>query len=126
MVGDTDVDGERREFEQVAGQLYDELRAWRARHPEATLDEIVQQAVPRRQRLMGLLLEQLACQHGRGEVAEGLACEQCGRPLEYKGRQRRQVEHIEAAVELTRAYYYCPHCESGLFPPGPSAATDEA
>jgi hypothetical protein len=111
-------------FQALAMELYGELRQWREEHPEASLDEIVQQAIPSRQRLMGVWLGQVACQHGTGEVAEGLICERCGHPMVYKGRSRRAVEHLEAEIELKRAYYYCPHCDQGVFPPGPPTETD--
>ena len=114
---------ERQAFQQLAAELYDEMHRWRAEHPEASLDEIIQQAALRRRQLMALWVEQLACQHGTGEAAAGLRCEKCGGPLVYKGRSRRQVEHIEAEIGLNRAYWYCPHCEGGVFPPGPPPAT---
>ena len=63
-------------------------------------------------------LEQLACQHGHGEVVEGLICERCGRPLVYKGEPQRDIENLEGEPRLKRAYYHCPHCEGGVFPPG--------
>jgi len=106
-------------------QMYHELYRWREAHPEASFDEIVQQVTPRRQRLMGLVVEQLACQHGRGEVVAGWRCEECGAALVYKGRSPRQVEHLEGETPLHRAYYHCPHCESGLFPPRSSVETDQ-
>jgi len=106
-------------------QMYHELYRWREAHPKASFDEIVQQVTPRRQRLMGLLVAQLAGQHGRGEVVTGLCCERCGQALVYKGQSPRQVEHLEGETQLQRAYYHCPHCESGFFPPRPSIETDQ-
>ena len=114
---------ERQAFRKLAEQLYDEMYRWREEHPEASLDEIIQQAALRRRQLMALWVKQLACQHGTGEAAEGLRCEQCDGPLVYKGRTPRRVEHIEAEIDLNRAYWYCPHCEGGIFPPGPPPAT---
>ena len=67
---------------------------------------------------MGQLLAQLACQHGDGEVVEGVSCPECGQAMSYKGSPRREVEHLEGEMELVRAYYYCAPCEGGLFPPG--------
>jgi hypothetical protein len=106
-------------FEQLARELHEEMYRWREEHPGASLDEIIQQAALRRRQLMTLWVGQLACQQGTGEVAEGLRCEKCGGPMVYKGRRR--VEHLEAEVDLNRAYWYCPHCEGGVFPPGPSS-----
>jgi len=108
-------------FEEMCEELYQ----WRERHPEASFDEIANQVTPRRQELMGTLLAQLACQHGQGEEAEMLACEECGQPLVYKGKPPRGVEHLEGETKLRRAYYHCPHCKGGIFPPRPAVEVGE-
>jgi hypothetical protein len=95
----------------------DELYEWREKHPDASLDEIVAQVTPRRQRLMGEWIGQLACQEGNGTVVEGLSCPCCGQVLVYKGDPPRKLEHLEGETELKRAYYYCPACQQGIFPP---------
>jgi len=110
-------------LESLFAQLHEELRQWRAAHPDATLDEIAAQVTPRRRQLMGTLLAELAVQEGNGYVLEGLRCEQCGEPLVYKGTPEREVLLLEGEAELVRAYYHCPHCEAGLFPPRPSAGS---
>ncbi len=69
--------------------MVDELQAWREQHAEASFDEIAAQVTPRRRSLMGELLAALARQPGTGLVPEGLACEQCGQALEYKGEPAR-------------------------------------
>ncbi len=109
---------EREEFLAAASEMYEELRRWRRKHPEASFDEIAAQVTPRRRELMGKVMGQLACQQGDGEVIEGLACPDCGERMIYKGKPKRGVEHLEGETKLRRAYYYCPHCEEGLFPPG--------
>ena len=104
----------RQAFEQMWSEMYE----WRAAHPEASFDEIAAQVTPRRRMLMGQFLAQLAAQHGDGTVIEGLSCPECGQAMSYKGKPKREVEHLEGELELARAYYYCAHCDSGLFPPG--------
>ncbi len=99
--------------------LHAELRQWRAVHPDATLDEIAAQVTPRRRQLMGALLAELAVQEGNGYAVEGLRCEQCGGPLVYKGTPERDVLLLEGETEIARAYYHCPRCAAGLFPPRP-------
>ena len=109
---------------QFAG-MYEELYQWRAEHPAASFDEIANQVTPRRQELMGALLSRLALQYGSGEVAAGFSCEQCGQQMGYKGKPRRGVEHLEGEARFKRAYYYCAHCEGGLFPPGPAVTVGQ-
>jgi predicted RNA-binding Zn-ribbon protein involved in translation (DUF1610 family) len=110
-----------QDLEAMFAQMRAELVAWRAAHPEATFDQIAAQVTPRRQRLMGALLEELALQQGHGYALEGLRCPQCGEALIYKGTPEREVLHSEGETELARAYYYCPHCKRGFFPPGSTA-----
>ncbi len=107
---------EREEFLEVVAEKYDELRQWREKNPEASYDEIAGQVTPRRRELMGKLMVQLACHQGEG--VEGKPCPECGGLVKYKGRSKRDVEHLEGGTALQRAYYYCVHCESGFFPPG--------
>jgi phage terminase large subunit GpA-like protein len=106
------------DLEEMFTQMRAELVQWRAAHPEASFDEIAAQITPRRQRLMGAWLEELALQHGNGYAWAGLPCPQCGEALVYKGTPEREVIHSEGEAELARAYYYCPHCKRGFFPPG--------
>jgi hypothetical protein len=99
--------------------MYDQLWRWREAHPEATFDEIANQVTPQRRAVMAEVLKVLARQHGSGQVAQGQACPDCGEAMVYKGEPKREIEHyLEGETELKRAYYYCPACERGLFPPG--------
>jgi len=116
---------DREHLEAEFERMHEELYEWRERHPEASFDEIANQVTPRRQELMGELLAELACQHGQGEEVEGLVCEECGQPLVYKGKPQRGVEHLEGEAKLRRAYYHCPHCKGGIFPPGPAVEVGE-
>ncbi len=106
---------EKVEFLRAAEAMYEELHAWRARHLEASFDEIANQVTPRRRVLMGKLLNELAVK--ADERVEAPMCEECGAAMRYRGRPERQVGHREGDVELERAYYYCDSCEGGLFPP---------
>jgi hypothetical protein len=118
MMSQRKEEKESQEFIAAAREMYEELARWRREHPEASFDEIAGQVTPRRRRLMGKLMGQLACHQGYGEVIEGLACPDCGAAMIYKGKPKRGVEHLEGETELRRAYYYCAQCEAGLFPPG--------
>lgn len=113
----------REDVEGMFGRMHEELQQWRAAHPDATLDEIAAQVTPRRRRLMGALLAELAVQEGNGYAVEGLECAQCGEPLVYKGTPEREVLALEGEAAIARAYYHCPRCEAGLFPPGPTAGS---
>jgi methionyl-tRNA synthetase len=113
---------EKVEFLRAAEAMYEELHAWREEHLDASFDEIADQVTPQRRRLVAKLLEQLAVK--ADERIEAPLCEQCGEVLRYRGTPQRDVSHREGEVGLERAYYYCDHCERGLFPPRPSAQTE--
>lgn len=117
------IEGE--ELRSMFGAMYDELVAWRKQHPHASADEIFAQITPRRRKLMGKLMVALALQHGSEGCPEVL-CEQCRAPMEYKGEASRDVEHLEGETELLRAYFHCPRCEGGVFPPGSGTEAGEA
>ncbi|HXV97229.1 MAG TPA: hypothetical protein VEC93_02320 [Anaerolineae bacterium] len=110
---------EKERLKEAMGQMYEELWQWREEHPEATFDEIASQVTPRRRAVMAEVLQALARQHGSGQVPEGQMCPDCEGVMRYKGEPKRGVEHyLEGETALKRAYYYCPACGSGLFPPG--------
>ena len=108
----------RDAFLRMASQMWDEFNAWYDAHPDATFDEMEQQLSRWRRPLMG---EALALTLERGELGampEPPRCEQCGRPMEFKGYPDKAVHGLEADAAIPRAYYVCPDCGSGLFPPG--------
>ncbi len=117
---------QRAEFMEQAGSLYDEVSEWRKAHKGASFDDIVSEVRPKRRALMGELLRQLALQAGKGAVAAGQQCAGCGEEMRYKGELKRTVLHGEGDSVLERAHYYCPGCQSGIFPPGRGAEVGEA
>jgi hypothetical protein len=58
------------------------------------------------------------------QPALGEKCPACGGELRYKGQKQKQVESRLGAVEINRGYYYCPHCKTGFFPPGPATGVE--
>jgi hypothetical protein len=117
---------DRDEVTKAAGQVYEELEAWCEAHPGYTLLELEEQTARLRQRLMGEMMSRLVGQREAVEPAEGVKCPQCGQSMENKGLRKRTVRGPEGPIELERAYYYCPACKVGLFPPRSGASTDQA
>jgi len=109
------------EFLRAAASMYKRLHEWRSQNLDASFDEIAEQVTPQRRELMGVLLKQLA--EKADEKVQAPQCESCGREMVYKGTPSRGVVHNEGESGLERAYYHCPDCESGLFPPRPSTQT---
>jgi uncharacterized protein with PIN domain len=48
----------------------------------------------------------------------GPRCPKCRQEMRYKGRKHRYLRTRSGEVEMERAYYYCPMCRQGHFPPG--------
>jgi hypothetical protein len=108
----------RQAFSDEALKMWDEFNAWSEAHPEATWKDYERQLTPRRRVLMGRMMELFLSQGELGAKAEGLTCETCGRPMVFKGYPGKELHSLEGDSRLNRAYYYCPHCKAGLFPPG--------
>lgn len=53
-----------------------------------------------------------------GQSIPGPACPKCQAEMRYKGQKERRVRTRSGEVSLRRAYYYCPDCRRGFFPPG--------
>jgi hypothetical protein len=108
----------REQLHGYAARMVDELWEWSGAHPEATLEELEAQVRLKRRELLGEVLPVLLTQHGTGYAWDGQVCPDCGQAMIYKGSPGVTVESCEASAWLERAYYYCPACERGLFPPG--------
>jgi hypothetical protein len=115
----------QQEFVATAEAMYVRLRKWRAAHLDASFDEVGDQVTQERQRLMAVLLGELAAQPEEELVAPEY-CSQCRKELAPKGKQVRGVSHLEGEVRVVREYHYCDECQSGLFPPRPQIETDSA
>ena len=50
----------------------------------------------------------------------GPPCPDCQREMRYKGMKENTVSSWVGEVTFERGYFYCDHCRSGLFPPGPT------
>lgn len=109
---------EEQSFEGVVQAL----REWRQAHPQATFDEIdaaVQRHFAPVQAEVVAELSQTPQEEGEAEPVPTPRCPQCGRPMQAHGARRRRVPTRQGqAILLRRAYYGCPACGAGLFPPG--------
>jgi hypothetical protein len=108
-----------------AEKVWNEFNAWYQDHPEATFDEMEEELGKQRRAMLGDFLELSLRQGDLGATPEAPSCAQCGEPMVFKGYPEKEVHGLEADVKLPRAYYVCPGCRTGLFPPGPSSALEE-
>ena len=115
----------REEFIERAIELWDSFNAWYKAHPEATFDEIESELGRHRRAVLGDFVELSLRQGDLGATPEAPSCSRCGKPMDFKGYPRKGVQGMEVDMSLPRAYYHCPACKEGLFPPGPTSAAEE-
>jgi hypothetical protein len=115
----------REEFLRRTEELWDEFNAWYQGHPEATFDEMEAELGKQRRAILGNFLELSLRQGDLGATPEVPSCSQCGKPMVFKGYPKKEVHGLEADAKIPRAYYVCPTCGIGLFPPGPSSKPEE-
>ena len=106
-------------FMESAGELWEELNHWYQQHPEATFKDIEFHLRKLRRSLMGQAISSMVAQGDLGATPEPPSCEECGTEMQFKGYADKEVEGLEGDGRLSRAYYVCPACGAGLFPPGP-------
>jgi len=115
----------RDEFLRRAERLWDEFNGWYQDHPEATFDEMEAELGKQRRAILGDFLELSLRQGDLGATPEAPSCEQCGKPMVFKGYPKKEVHGLEADTKIPRAYYVCPTCGVGLFPPGSPSMPEE-
>ena len=91
------------------------MRAWRRRHPHATLTEIEQEVDRQWRGVRADLVATLAQTDG----APAGRCSVCGGVLTRRGARARTLRTDgDQPLVLGRAYLTCSVCGHGLFPPG--------
>ena len=115
----------KEEFLKRAEELWDRYQEWHAAHPEATFDEMEAELGQQRRALLGEVVELSLGQGDLGATPEAPRCEECGQTMVFKGYPRKTVHGLEVDLEIRRAYYVCPTCGVGVFPPGPASAAPE-
>ena len=115
----------REEFTDRATELWDDFNAWYREHPGATFDEIEKELGQQRRGFLGEFLELTLRQGDLGATAEAPDCRKCGKPMELKGYVPKTVHGLDVDAKIPRAYYYCPTCKVGIFPPGSTARAEE-
>lgn len=94
--------------------------AWDEENRAPTLTEIEDKILELRRQMGEEMLAVTLAGQGMRQPAESPTCPECGREMRYKGEKGRLVESRVGGLELERGHYYCAHCQSGLFPPGPA------
>ena len=115
----------QKPWQEQAEEAMAAVAQWRVAHPKATLAEIEHAVDERLNRLRARLIEQSAQASAAAgsEASQGLVCQECGQPLQARGKARRTWQTQGGQqVEVERTYVTCPQCGGGFFPPGSGTA----
>jgi len=99
--------------QQVVRKLLDDL-------PEAsdiTLSDMERATGMMGQAMMQQTMQQLVESKQQATMTD-MHCEGCDERMSRRGKRRRRIVTVRGEVEIERAYYVCPKCGTGRFPPG--------
>ncbi len=108
----------KAELMKKAEEQIDRLLEWEEQTEAPTLTQFENEVLVSRQVLSEAMLETMMTGQEQHSPAGPVACPQCSQPMEPKGLQTKLVETRAGTLRLKRAYYYCPRCQVGIFPPG--------
>ncbi len=115
MLGKSDAFKERllKQLERRLDEMLDEITEDQLLH----ITEIEEMTLKARAE-MGRLMTQALVEIQDEVPVPGPQCPTCQQEMHYKGRKKKGLETRSGSVEIERAYYYCPPCKQGHFPPG--------
>jgi YgiT-type zinc finger domain-containing protein len=91
---------------------------WLEKSPAPTLTQIEDSVLHFRQQLGREMAETAIQAQDTVTVVPGPKCPTCGKEMESKSKKGKQVTSRLGDLKLKGTHYYCPHCHTGLFPPG--------
>jgi uncharacterized protein with PIN domain len=111
----------RAELLQAAEAMIEEYLDWEEQAAAPNLSQIEAAVLKVRRELSERLAEVAIADQDAVQPVAAPLCAQCGEPMRYKGQKGRSVESLVGTLHIERAYYHCPRCQSGVFPPAESA-----
>lgn len=96
----------------------DQVLDWTDEQQEPTMAEIEQVVLRCREEMGRAVATAVVEAQDKRQNVPGPVCPTCGQEMRLKGQKRRQIFTLIGDVAVERAYYYCPRCRRGVFPPG--------
>ena len=95
----------------------DKLLTWTDETPQPNLTQIEDVVLKLRQELSEAMTRTVVQAQANTQPVEIPKCPECGRRMHPKGAKSKRVVTRTGELPVTRQYYYCSHCQQGLFPP---------
>ena len=107
----------KADLTKLADEVIDELLDWTEGTAAPTLTQI-EDVVKLRQRLSERMAQAVIESQESIRPVPGPKCPTCAQEMHYKDTKPNTVESRVGVLPLTRGYYYCETCRTGLFPLG--------
>jgi uncharacterized protein with PIN domain len=108
----------KADLTQLADKVIDELLDWTDCTAAPNLTQIEDVVLKLRQRLSERMAQTVIAAQESVRPVPGARCPTCGQEMHYKDQKPNTVASRVGVLPLTRGYYYCETCRTGLFPPG--------
>ncbi len=108
-------------WQERSQEAFVQVVQWQQEHPTATLAEIEETMDRHVMVLRAQLLQEVAQQREPtpGASPSSVPCPKCGTRMQARGHRKRSLQtQGDQRVTLKRAYFTCPDCGYGFFPPG--------
>lgn len=105
-----------------AEKAIDRMLAEKSKRQELQLGDIERMVREAGEQVMERFTNEIVREEAQGE--ESSICPECGQKMRYKGRKARDLVTETGEVRMERAYYYCPRCQKGVFPPRPTLESE--
>jgi hypothetical protein len=112
----------RRQLEAAVLAKIEAFVVWKSEERGYTFAEIEEAALAVGQQVVREMIELAVVEEERQERVERPdaepLCGRCGQPMRYVGQRKKGMLSKAGRVRVRRAYYHCPACGAGFFPPG--------
>ncbi len=105
-----------------AKAVIQEVVKWNEEHPAPTLGQIEEAVLKFRKQFGQRVAEVLLENQEAVRPVPGPICPRCQQEMRYKWQGEIEVESAVGLLHIRRGYFYCPRCQSGIFPPGPATS----
>ncbi|MCA9997265.1 MAG: hypothetical protein KDE56_16015 [Anaerolineales bacterium] len=108
----------REELRQKSESLIESILDWYEANENPTMSQIEAQVLSIREKVGQETAQQLIQAQEAVRPPTAPLCPRCQQAMRAKGNKTKRIDGFIGTMVIQRAYYYCPTCQEGLFPPG--------